>query len=1581
MATIRSYTGFLTADLGTGENVGAGDVFTIGSAPTIMVLMSDTDPLAEGDPTNEVSNDPGGDQIVFIEDGSGTVLSDGQPFYLELSFTFTDSLGATHTGYQFEIDEIGGLDFVILPPDVAPGDITVTAINFGPSPDSVDYDALTSGSETTDSADFTNLNTNTDDTILAGAGDDTVIAEGGGDFVGGGAGNDSIEGGTGSDTLIGDAGSTDGRLSFNWSLLPDPNGGGLLDGDPLAQNTGDSVTQDTGGIAVTATFTDQNGNVDLNYSTLGQNTTGIDSGTETVNTTSAGALFSTGGTGDVGQVEFSFAATNGSFQDAVENVAFRINDIDETEFRDQISIFAFGPDGNPIPVNLTGGSNHILSDEDAIPGNETVTVADGSGNFSQTTASNSLLVEIAGPVSRFIVDYGNLETLQQQVDITDIFFDPIDPTVATGDDTIVGGEGDDFIDGGSGDDSLIGDFAAGGGSPSGDAFQYEFYELNGQSPGTLADAGFDANGDNTNSPDATGTVNTIDVNALDAANGGDGETYAVKLTTTLTVTAAGTYDFALSSDDGSRLFIDGVEIIDNDGLHGVVTVNGSTTLAPGEHLIEVIFFENGGGDSLALTVSGPDTGNTAIPIESAAVAGESFDDTLLGGDGADTLAGGVGDDSLSGAADEDLIILEDAFGTDTIEGGETTTTGVDDDTVDASAMTLTGVDVTFTDNEDGTIGDGTTTSTFVEIENFVLTNQDDTVDATATTTGVNIEALDGNDTVEGGSGADSIDGGDGDDSILDGVGNDTILGGAGNDTLGDPAGIASGGADSLFGGAGDDSIYIGNGADTVDAGDDADFIYSVGSDFSKVAVGGEGGNDDDTLSWAGETDAADALNVTYGTDDEAGVASIRGQTVTFSEIEKIEGTQVADTFDASATGAGDGVWVDGQGGDDTMTGGAGEDTFLGGDGADSIAGGGGVDSIEGGIGNDTIDGGANTDFLFGGAGDDLIIDTGGVLSDDTIEGGSGNDTIGGGLREDSLSGGDDADTFLLEDSFGADTIVGGEGGTDSDIVDASGVTLTGINVQYSASETGTISDGTDTANFSEIEQFVLTDQDDTVNGFLSTDPLTLDGRDGDDILAGGQSADSILGGAGTDILGGNDGSDTLEGGDGQDVINGDAGADSILGGADADTIVLTNGFGADTIAGGETATAGGTDDDTLDASLVTGPVTVTYGGPEAGTLTDGADTLGFSEMEALLLTDGDDVVDGALDTAGMNVDAGDGADTVTGGSGVDTLLGGLGADSLTGGAGADSLVGGAGADTIVISGDDVVTGGADADTFAVSAEPGAAITITDFDPTTNNSTGTIYDPLNPGDQTDNDFVDLSAFFSGINDLRAANLAPDGSDVVLDLGNGQTLTLQGVTDVNLLNFESTNVICFTPGTMIATPSGPRRIETLREGDRVLTRDNGPQPIAWVGDRTLSAGELAAAPRLRPITIAPEALGGSQALTVSPQHRLLIEGARAELMFDEPEVLVPAVSLLGGDMAWRADVPGVRYIHLLFERHEVIWANGVATESLHPGDQALDALAEAGRQEVVTLFPDLATGPARQTARMALSVNEARAMLRL
>lgn len=171
----------------------------------------------------------------------------------------------------------------------------------------------------------------------------------------------------------------------------------------------------------------------------------------------------------------------------------------------------------------------------------------------------------------------------------------------------------------------------------------------------------------------------------------------------------------------------------------------------------------------------------------------------------------------------------------------------------------------------------------------------------------------------------------------------------------------------------------------------------------------------------------------------------------------------------------------------------------------------------------------------------------------------------------------------------------------------------------------------------------------------------------------------------------------------------------------------------------------------------------------------------------------------------------------------------------------------------------------------------------------------------------------------------------------------------------------DVPCFAAGTLIATPTGDRAIDDLSEGDLVLTADHGPQPIRWIGSRTLTRAELRANPRLRPIRIAAGALGAGlprRDLLVSPQHRMLVRSAIAVRMFNAVEVLIPALRLVG--------VPGitvddtadsVTYVHMLFDRHEIVTAEGAPSESLFTGPEALKSVGAAARAEIIALFPEL------------------------
>jgi hypothetical protein len=201
---------------------------------------------------------------------------------------------------------------------------------------------------------------------------------------------------------------------------------------------------------------------------------------------------------------------------------------------------------------------------------------------------------------------------------------------------------------------------------------------------------------------------------------------------------------------------------------------------------------------------------------------------------------------------------------------------------------------------------------------------------------------------------------------------------------------------------------------------------------------------------------------------------------------------------------------------------------------------------------------------------------------------------------------------------------------------------------------------------------------------------------------------------------------------------------------------------------------------------------------------------------------------------------------------------------------------------------------------------------------------------------------------------------------------------GNTDVGFVTVTQT-VPCFVAGTLIETPSGPRRIEQFRVGDMVTTLDHGPQPVRWVGLRRLSGQDLDAAPALRPIRIARGALGDGLPLSdllVSPQHRVLVRSRIARRMFDQDEVLVAAKQLL--TLPGVTTVEGARstvYVHLLFDRHEILLSNGAATESFFTGPEALKSVGPLAQAEILTLFPSLKD---RSAARMLVAGRAARSL---
>ena len=214
----------------------------------------------------------------------------------------------------------------------------------------------------------------------------------------------------------------------------------------------------------------------------------------------------------------------------------------------------------------------------------------------------------------------------------------------------------------------------------------------------------------------------------------------------------------------------------------------------------------------------------------------------------------------------------------------------------------------------------------------------------------------------------------------------------------------------------------------------------------------------------------------------------------------------------------------------------------------------------------------------------------------------------------------------------------------------------------------------------------------------------------------------------------------------------------------------------------------------------------------------------------------------------------------------------------------------------------------------------------------------------------------------------------GSTVVLNTGQtvqlnaDGTITVTGDGDVEEVNFTYTvasstgntdtgfvtlnSVPCFVAGTRIRTPDGDVPVEMLRPGDLVLTRDDGPQPLRWIGARdVVAAGDHA------PIRIAANTFGEHGEIFLSPLHRVLIRDSLAELLFGEGEVLVAARDLVN-DQSVQV-VPGgmVSYVHILFDRHQVVFSEGLETESFLPGPQITSSFEAEIIAEICSIFPEI------------------------
>lgn len=505
-------------------------------------------------------------------------------------------------------------------------------------------------------------------------------------------------------------------------------------------------------------------------------------------------------------------------------------------------------------------------------------------------------------------------------------------------------------------------------------------------------------------------------------------------------------------------------------------------------------------------------------------------------------------------------------------------------------------------------------------------------------------------------------------------------------------------------------------------------------------------------------------------------------------------------------------------------------------------------------------------------------------------------------------------------------LIGNDTDVDGDELSILG-TPTSPDGQVSVSRDGTILftpnagfTGTAVINYSVVDGLGGIDEG---QAFVTVTPPTMGGRDG---IVWGHDGDDLIDAA---YLGDNDG-DRVDNGDA--ILDGDFGDDDlIIAGAGNDTVLAAE---------GDDRVYGGAGNDQL------------FGGAGADTLVGG---------------EGDDTLDG-----------GEGNDLLEGGDGNDHLMGGLGRDTLDGGAGNDRLeagdsadpepaepqvwpnragsliYGGDGDDTIIAgSGSDTLFGGADRDTF-LNMGPGDYIDGKE-------------------DGLDQDTLDLTG--SGRLRIQYDEDNPENGYVIWLNEQGE---MSGMG--RFVNIEKV-VPCFTPGTLIATPRGEVPVETLREGDRIITRDNGIQQIRWTGRREMSLADFAVAPHLRPVMVRQGSLGNGlpeRDLLVSPNHRVLLASERASLYFDEHEVLVAAKHLVGTKGVSAVQNVATSYIHFMFDRHEVVLSNGAWTESFQPGDQTLSDMAEAQRDEIYEIFPELRASSGREAyaaARRTLRRHEA------
>ena len=224
------------------------------------------------------------------------------------------------------------------------------------------------------------------------------------------------------------------------------------------------------------------------------------------------------------------------------------------------------------------------------------------------------------------------------------------------------------------------------------------------------------------------------------------------------------------------------------------------------------------------------------------------------------------------------------------------------------------------------------------------------------------------------------------------------------------------------------------------------------------------------------------------------------------------------------------------------------------------------------------------------------------------------------------------------------------------------------------------------------------------------------------------------------------------------------------------------------------------------------------------------------------------------------------------------------------------------------------------------------------------------------------------------EARYALMAPDGDKVellilLLDDAERYVLPLSPIgaqVDYTLLSVEAapqglllTDLLClsFARGTMITLANGNQRaIENLKPGDRVLTRDHGKQRVRWIGHARLRAvGAFA------PVVISAGTLGNAGDLILSQHHRVFLYQRQKLAGLTTSELLVQARHFVDDAQVYLREGGFVDYFSLVFDHHEIIYAEGIPSESLMVNDATVGRLPPEIAAEVRAQFPGLTQNP--------------------